>query len=36
MKVRYVFKMPGLGEGTVSAGVVMASVKPGDVVQEAR
>ena len=31
---RYVFKMPDLGEGTVSAEVVAWHVKPGDLVQE--
>jgi 2-oxoisovalerate dehydrogenase E2 component (dihydrolipoyl transacylase) len=31
---RYVFKMPDLGEGTVSAEVVAWHIKPGDVVQE--
>jgi 2-oxoisovalerate dehydrogenase E2 component (dihydrolipoyl transacylase) len=31
---RYVFKMPDLGEGTVSAEVVAWHIKPGDLVQE--
>src|SRR3954452_18037863 len=31
---RYIFKMPDLGEGTVSAEVVAWHVKPGDLVQE--
>src|SRR5690348_14746229 len=31
---RYVFKMPDLGEGTVSAEVVAWHVKPGDLVHE--
>ncbi len=31
---RYVFKMPDLGEGTVSAEVVAWHVKPGDLVKE--
>jgi 2-oxoisovalerate dehydrogenase E2 component (dihydrolipoyl transacylase) len=31
---RYVFKMPDLGEGTVTAEVVAWHVKPGDLVQE--
>ncbi|MFO0336987.1 MAG: biotin/lipoyl-containing protein, partial [Pseudomonadota bacterium] len=31
---RYVFKMPDLGEGTVSAEVLKWYVQPGDVVQE--
>ncbi len=31
---RYVFKMPDLGEGTVSAEVVAWHIKPGDFVQE--
>jgi 2-oxoisovalerate dehydrogenase E2 component (dihydrolipoyl transacylase) len=31
---RYVFKMPDLGEGTVSAEIVAWHVKPGDMVQE--
>src|ERR1044071_6476605 len=31
---RYVFKMPALGEGTVSAEVVAWHVKPGDLVHE--
>ena len=31
---RYVFKLPDLGEGTVSAEIVAWHVKPGDVVEE--
>ncbi|HPF26983.1 MAG TPA: 2-oxo acid dehydrogenase subunit E2, partial [Steroidobacteraceae bacterium] len=31
---RYVFKMPDLGEGTVSAEVVAWHVRPGDLVEE--
>ena len=31
---RYVFKLPDLGEGTVSAEIVGWHVKPGDVVEE--
>ena len=31
---RYIFKMPDLGEGTVSAEVVAWHVKPGDLVHE--
>jgi 2-oxoisovalerate dehydrogenase E2 component (dihydrolipoyl transacylase) len=31
---RYVFKLPDLGEGTVSAEVVSWHVKPGDTVAE--